>query len=468
MNVSTDLGQDLKSRRAYDLRPMTRPDSARWFWWGMVGVVAGALAIRLAYILVSRQHIQFGGDAFFYHGGANLLADGKGFISPFHPNRAVKASEHPPLYMLYLAIPSLFGFQSQLTHLIWSAILGVGTVVVIGLTGREIGGTRLGLIAAALAAAYPNMWIPDGSLMIESMAIFATAVAVYLAYRCWREPSWWRLAAVGAASGAAALSRSELILMVPFMVVPLGLMAKQLSRPQRWIGIGAGVLASLIVMAPWLVFNLTRFEKPELLTSSTGLLLAATNCDDIWRSEHQSYFSIQCTYDIRRQKVPPGLDQSEEDVIYRDAAIRYIKGHTDLIPGVVAARVGAILGVYQPSLQIQIDGVIEGRGRTLARAGMYSFYAMALLSVAGAIALRRRRSAPVFPLLVPPAMVLITVVLTYASTRFRASAEVSLCILAAVAIDAAINAVQARRSASQTVAGSVDADRQPELAPEPV
>ena len=468
MGVSTDLGQDLKSRRAYDLRAMKRPDSARWFWWGLVVVAVGALAIRLAYILVSRQHIQFGGDAFFYHGGANLLADGKGFISPFHPHQAVKASEHPPLYMLYLAIPSLFGFQSQLTHLVWSAMLGVGTVVVVGLTGREVGGPRLGLIAAALAAAYPNMWIPDGSLMIETMAIFTTAVAVYLAYRCWREPTWWRLAAVGAASGAAALSRSELILMVPFMVVPLGLMAKQLSRSKRWIAIGAGALASLIVVAPWLVFNLTRFEKPELLTSSTGLLLAATNCDDVWRSEHQSYFSIQCTYDIRREKVPPGLDQSEEDVIYRDAAITYIKGHTDLIPGVVAARVGAILGVYHPSLQIQIDGVIEGRGHGPARAGMYSFYAMALLSVAGAIALRRRRAAPVFPLLMPPAMVVITVALTYASTRFRASAEVALCILAAVAIDAGINAVQARRPGGPTSARTTDSDQHPELDSETV
>jgi len=66
---------------------------------------------------------------------------------------------------------------------------------------------------------------------------------------------------------------------------------------------------------------------------------------------------------------------------------------------------------------------------------MYSFYALALLSVAGAIALRRRRTVPVFPLLVPPVMVIVTVIAIYASTRFRASAEVSLCLLAAVAID---------------------------------
>jgi hypothetical protein len=54
----------------------------------------------------------------------------------------------------------------------------------------------------------------------------------------------------------------------------------------------------------------------------------------------------------------------------------------------------------------------------------------------------------VFPLLVPPAVVLITVVVGYASTRFRASGEVALFILAAVAVDAATNAVRARREST--------------------
>jgi 4-amino-4-deoxy-L-arabinose transferase-like glycosyltransferase len=77
---------------------------------------------------------------------------------------------------------------------------------------------------------------------------------------------------------------------------------------------------------------------------------------------------------------------------------------------------------------------------------MYSFYALALLSVWGAIALRRRHTVPVFPLLVPPVMVLFTVITIYASTRFRASAEVSLCLLAAIAIDGAITFAAGRRS----------------------
>ena len=77
----------------------------------------GALAVRVAYVLKERRDFEPGGDAFFYHAGANLLADGKGFISPFfYPARHVQAAEHPPLYTMYLAVPSLFGMHSVLTH----------------------------------------------------------------------------------------------------------------------------------------------------------------------------------------------------------------------------------------------------------------------------------------------------------------------------------------------------------------
>jgi hypothetical protein len=55
-----------------------------------------------------------------------------------------------------------------------------------------------------------------------------------------------------------------------------------------------------------------------------------------------------------------------------------------------------------------------------------------------------------FPLLAAPAAVLITVVVTYANTRFRAPAEVALAVLAAVAIDAAIGWTAQRRGRGQS------------------
>ncbi len=155
---------------------MERPESTRWFWWALGAVVIGGLTIRLVYVFVSRQHYDFGGDAYFYHAGANVLADGKGFTSPFYPHRVVQAAEHPPLYVMFLAIPSALGFQSVLAHLVWSSILGAGTIVLVGLIGRQVVGPRVGVVAAVLAAVYPNVWVPDTSLMAETLAMSATAL----------------------------------------------------------------------------------------------------------------------------------------------------------------------------------------------------------------------------------------------------------------------------------------------------
>ena len=75
-------------------------------------------------------------------------------------------------------------------------------------------------------------------------------------------------------------------------------------------------------------------------------------------------------------------------------------------------------------------------------AALYSFWALALLarSRASIVLLRRRRkrAAVVLRCSRRSCVVLVTVLVTYASTRFRTTAEPSLVVLAAVAIDAAI------------------------------
>ena len=77
-----------------------RATDARWFRPALAVVVGAALALRVVYVFAYRRDFVPGGDAFFYHSGANLLAAGKGFIEPFyevngiHLHRAVVASEY--------------------------------------------------------------------------------------------------------------------------------------------------------------------------------------------------------------------------------------------------------------------------------------------------------------------------------------------------------------------------------------
>jgi hypothetical protein len=109
----------------------------------------------------------------------------------------------------------------------------------------------------------------------------------------------------------------------------------------------------------------------------------------------------------------------------------------------MAARVGRVTGVYRPAQQVDIDVFVEGRERPLAIAGLFAGYATAIAAIAGAVIVHRRRGPPVFPLVVLPGVVLFTVALTYATDRFRASAETALAVLAAVAVDALWNRLRA-------------------------
>src|SRR5690242_5995411 len=93
--------------------PTAATRDAQWFRPALAIVVVAAFALRVAYVFAYRRHfdIGLGGDAYFYHAGANLLAEGKGFISPQFYKLGIhrEAAEHPPLYLLYLAIPSILG-----------------------------------------------------------------------------------------------------------------------------------------------------------------------------------------------------------------------------------------------------------------------------------------------------------------------------------------------------------------------
>lgn len=421
------------------------PDNRRYAW-GLGLIAVASFAVRVVYVLLDRADIKFGGDAYFYHVGANLLVHGHGFIQPYvytHNHIVLQAADHPPLYMLFLAVPSALGMTSTATHLIWSCVLGAGTVVLVGLLGRAAVGPRVGLLAAVIAGLYPNIWLADGSLEAETAGMFTTALAVWLAYRYLQRPSMGRLVALGAACGAASLTRSELILLVPLLVVPLVFVKGPDGRRRRLEWLGAAVLASLVVIGPWVGYNLTRFHHPVYLSSQFEVLLASANCDTVYRGNLLGYFSIPCAAAIA-QRHHLGADQSDDAVIYRRAAFDYIANHEGRLPVVVAARVGRILGVYRPQQALVFDEFLDLREKWIARTALYSFYALALLSIAGSIVLRRRRVV-LFPLLAAPAVVLITVVVTYANTRFRAPAEVALAVLAAVAIDAAVDRIVDRR-----------------------
>lgn len=391
------------------------------------------LVLRATWVLATR-HLYLWGDAYYYHYQANLLAEGHGFIEPFiylHGGGAHPSAYHPPLWVLYLAAFSVVGLKSWLTHRLAGCLLGAATVVLIGLVARRVAGARVGVLAAALAAVYPYLWINDGVGMSESMVLVACAGAVLAAYRLIDRPTLWRAAALGALCALAALARAEQVLLIGVLALPVILMLRQRTLRQRAVLLAVCAVAATVTVAPWVVRNLVTFDHPVTLSTNLEPTLVVSNCASTFdrHSALYAFWDVGCIASAH----PPG-DESDQNVYFRRQATNFLSHHKRQAVVVFAARVGRLWNIYRPLEGTRLD-LIEGHPLWASRLGLAMFAALAPLAGAGAVALHRRR-VPLAALLSLPIVVTATAALIYGTTRFRAPAEITLVVLASVAIEA--------------------------------
>src|SRR5262249_47339827 len=130
---------------------------------------------------------------------------------------------------------------------------------------------------------------------------------------------------------------------------------------------------------------------------------------------------------------PTGLrgDESVLAKIYRRRAIDYMKAHKKRVPIVVAARGGRTWSGFRPMDMLTFN-LGEGRERGVIAWGMWMYYPLLALGVAGAIVAWRRSARRCWVLLVPAIASTIGVAATYGQTRFRAAVEPSIVVFAAV------------------------------------
>ena len=406
-------------------------------------IVAAGLAVRLYYALAVMGDFRPAiGDGLEFHDVANTLAEGHGFIQTgpflFEGGLEVPWADKPPLYPSYLALSSLLGGSSFGAHRAASCLLGAVTVLLVGLLARRVAGDRAGLLAAAIAAVYPMLVVLDGALRSESLYVLLTAGSMLAAYRLLDRPTAGCAALLGALVGLAALTRSEAMLLVPLLVLPLAWRAGQEGRRRLRLALAAGAACALVV-TPWVVRNALTFERPVAISTNEGGLLYGANCDLAYSGPLMGHWPCFPEY-------PPGVrDESELSWRFRRQALDYIRDHSDRLPAVVAVRVLRSWELWHPRKQAFLEARVADRNIRWQQAGVAAFYALALLAVVGAAVLRRRGTA-LLPLLAAPALVTLVSALTYGSTRFRAAAEISLVVLAAVAITHLAGLAGSRRS----------------------
>jgi 4-amino-4-deoxy-L-arabinose transferase-like glycosyltransferase len=402
----------------------------RRFWAVLLLIVLAALGLRLVYVLADRVGAELQGDALYYSLQAQAIADGRGFtcpiVAPSVCPAPVAVADHPPVTALALT-PAAWAFGSQRAKLLTMVLFGTVGVLAIGLLARQVGGDRVGLFAAAIAALYPNIWINDGLMMSETFATCSVAVALLLVYRFSDRPTVGQSALIGALCGFMMLTRAELGLFVPLVAVPAVMIVRALSMRRRATLAGVLVLTTVATVSPWVIRNMARFEKPVFLSTNDGVTLAGANCPPVYSGKAMGLWTL-CLGD------PPKGDQSVVDSYMRRQGLKYARNHFSRLPLVVAAREGLIWGVFRPSTVVQYNRG-EGREPWIAWLGVATYWLLLPLAFAGIFVLRRRHVA-VWPLLAQFVIVTITAAAFYGLIRFRIPAEVAMTVLAACALDA--------------------------------
>jgi 4-amino-4-deoxy-L-arabinose transferase-like glycosyltransferase len=419
------------------MRHKRKPIPRWWLWLGLW--TALGLAIRLITVYTDRTKVA-GGDAYFYYNAAKLLVAGHGFLNPylFYPHNAhhaVQSASFPPLFIFLVAIPSAVGLKTFLVERAWCCILGAAAIVMVGYTGREIGGRRVGLIAAFLLAVYPNIWMSDQLALSESIAPLLVAAVLLFTYRFWKDPGIKRAIWLGLTLGIAMLGRDELTALVVFLLVPLVLLAKSLSWKQRFGTLGVALVTIGVVVAPWVGYNMSRFQKPVFISTGLGVTLASSDCGTTYSGSQEGYWSMRCALAYASEpSVNIHADESVEGAELQHLALNYVRAHENRLIPVTLAKIGRAFGFFHPAEQIELDSFIETRPYHWAVVGLVMYYALLALSIAGTVILRRRR-IPSFPLWSIGLVVVCSVALTFGQTRYRTTFEVSLVLMAAVTLE---------------------------------
>jgi len=385
-------------------------------------------------------------DAFEYDYYARSVAAGEGYGRSGYLLQGGPAAVRGPGYPYLLAGVYAVSGNSITAARVLNAVLGALSVLLVYLIAKRVWGRRTGLVAAALAAAFPPLVLLSRDLVSESLFIPLELAAVLCVLNFRRSGGAWKWAmAAGALCGLATLTRNTgFVLMIP---IAFGL----LSGRRRSLGPPAAAIAcAAVVISPWLLRDAAEFGRFVPVTTSGGIAVSGTYNEASYAdsASHGAWRDPQIVPEFTHLFVEPGRDESEVDQILRREALAFAWQH----PGYVAeTSAWNFLRLFE----ISGGSVVDQRGRTVSDRGIGSTNPIAeriglaiacALSLVGGLALVRSRMAargrgtapslptgPAFLWLVPAAMIAIAIPIA-GGPRYRLPADPFLMMLAAIGV----------------------------------
>jgi 4-amino-4-deoxy-L-arabinose transferase-like glycosyltransferase len=411
----------------------------RWVGIAALLLVAGALALRIAYVDATPNYA-LRHDAVDYDTHARSIAEGQGYSKTLAHGRAT--AFRPPGYPYFLGgVYKVFGVERApaakrlRVARIAQAFVGTAIVALVGVLAAQLWGWAVGLVALGLSAVYVPLITVGGAVMSEPLFDAFMLGALVLAVHHRRSPHRYRWALLaGFVGGLAILTRANAFV----LLIPLA-WAVWDGRPWRSpAALGppvALVLVALLTLVPWTIRNARELHAFVPVSTQFGSALAGTYNDAV-RADTQNPAAWQGLkhipdyahlWDQVRVTPEPVLERK-----LRAAAFHYIREHPTFVLKV---------GWWNTRRMLELAGQRRSRATAAtitidhkwADRGVLCFWIVAGLALFGALT-RRARRAPPYIWLVPALMFLSVVFLVVETPRYRTPIDPFLVLLAAAAL----------------------------------
>lgn len=292
------------------------------------GIVATAAALRLGWAVAVRPLPPvdwfWSGDQFSYFHYGNEIARGRGYISYVTGDATAYYPIGYPallgaLYWIVFntPIPDNPLFATALFHV----AISTASVWLVFVIGRAMASVRVGLLAAAAMALFPNLVYQVATVQLETTFVFLVlaSLAVIVTHE-WEggPPSLRRLVAFGLVLGATIVLR-------PFAAVLLvGLLAACLA-----IGAGARTVARCLAVPVVLVVALSTPWTIRNLDAMDSFVPSSTNMGDTLCLDRNLDATGGFRFADHDGCADPGLPEVERNRENTKKAIEFVLEHPD-------------------------------------------------------------------------------------------------------------------------------------------
>lgn len=395
-----------------------------------------ALVVRIAVAVASDGSFAPHSDPADYDQHGVSIAAGHGYPPSSYAPGGGPSALRPPLYPYALgALYAVVGHSTGAARAL-SVLLGVLTVVLVGLLAHQLAGAPAARWAMALAAVYPPLVLVSATLISESLSLPLMLAALAAALHRRRRPG----AGVGWAAAAGALLGLGLLARPATAVVAVPVVLLVWSGPRRsprsLIAPAVALLTTLLVLAPWTVRNYDAFGAFVPISTQSSYLLAGT-----YNAVSMNDPAFPAGYELptvvpayRRLWTTTRLGELAYSRRLGDGARRYIRRHPASVLEAIYHNTLRILQLDRGGQIGAVSYAAQGIGRPWARAAQIGFYVLALLALASLVLRAGRRWWPL--LWGTTILLLLSVVVISSDTRYRLQFEPLLVLLAGIAIAA--------------------------------